>query len=154
MILKLIHGRTIREAVAVAYERVQREAEHQETSAAMSAALVLFDSGVRPTPAVVESLGGGWIAEEALAISIYCALLGEVAEDAEAAMLLAVNHGGDSDSTGSMTGQLLGARFGDEVLPARWRAVVELRDVIEQVADDVVTEWREDGEWWGRYPGY
>ena len=70
------------------------------------------------------------------------------------AMLLAVNHGGDSDSTGSMTGQLLGTRFGDEVIPERWKAGVELGDVIRQVADDVVTEWRDDAEWWERYPGF
>ncbi len=154
MILKLIHGRTIRMAVAIALERVQREPEHEETSAAITAALALFDAGAKPTPALIESLGGGWVAEEALAIAIYCALLGEAAESAEAALLLSVNHGGDSDSTGSMTGQLLGARFGEEVIPARWKAVVELRDVIGQIADDVVTEWRDDAEWWGRYPGY
>ncbi len=158
MILKLLHGRTIREAAALALERVQREPEpepeHEETSSALSAALALFDSGVRPTPAVIESMGGGWVAEEALAIAVYCALHGEAAESAEEAMLLAVNHGGDSDSTGSMAGQLLGARFGEEVVPGRWKAVVELGDVIERVADDVVTEWRGDSDWWGRWPGY
>ena len=154
MILKLVHGRTIRDAARIAIDRVQREPEHEETSAAMMQALRLFDSRVAPTPAVLESMGGGWIAEEALAIALYCALHGEEAESADEAMLLAVNHGGDSDSTGSMTGQLLGTRFGDEVIPERWKAGVELGDVIRQVADDVVTEWRDDAEWWERYPGF
>ncbi len=50
-----------------------------------------------------------------------------------------------------MTGQLLGARFGVEGVRHRW---LELRELITQVADDVVTEWRGDAEWWGRYPGF
>ena len=52
----------------------------------------------RAVAETVESLGGGWVAEEALAIAIYCAL---VAHDFADGVVLAVNHGGDSDSTGA-----------------------------------------------------
>ncbi|MFN8027118.1 MAG: ADP-ribosylglycohydrolase family protein [Acidimicrobiia bacterium] len=55
---------------------------------------------------MIEALGAGWVAEEALAIGVYCAL---VATDLRAGLLLAVNHSGDSDSTGSIAGNLLGA---------------------------------------------
>ena len=64
----------------------------------------------------------------------YCALR---APDFESALRLAVNHGGDSDSTGSLTGNLLGAALGEDVIPARWLGVLELRDEIERMADEL-----------------
>jgi ADP-ribosylglycohydrolase len=65
-----------------------------------------------------------------------------------------VNHDGDSDSTGSLTGQLLGLRFGTDELPGRWVEGVELREVIESVADDLVTTYRDDAAWRVRWPGF
>ena len=79
-------------------------------------------------------LGGGWVAEEALAIALWCAL---VAPDLESALLLAINHDGDSDSTGSLTGNLLGAALGMAAIPARWLADLELRECIVRVADEL-----------------
>ncbi len=52
-------------------------------------------------------------------------------------MRLAVDHGGDSDSTGSLAGQVLGALLGAGALPARWLDALELREVVEQVARDL-----------------
>jgi ADP-ribosyl-[dinitrogen reductase] hydrolase len=54
-------------------------------------------------------------------------------------VLLAVNHGGDSDSTGSIAGNLLGLLVGEEGIPDRWLRRLELREVITQVADDLWT---------------
>ena len=74
-------------------------------------------------------------------------------------MVAAVNHDGDSDSTGSIAGQLLGALHGEAAIPASWLAPLELRDVIAAVADDLATvaEWNLDVEaerafYVGRYP--
>ena len=100
-----------------------------------------------------------------MAIGLYCAMLGEawvdagrpVAEAFEDAVSLAVSHGGDSDSTGSIAGQLLGARFGEAAIPARWAEQVELRDVTLAVADVLagVAEHRLDAErLWERFPGW
>ena len=55
----------------------------------------------------IHALGEGWVAEEALAIALYCAVRYE--EDFDAAMIASVNHKGDSDSTGAICGNLLGA---------------------------------------------
>jgi ADP-ribosylglycohydrolase len=106
---------------------------HDETYAAMMQATDLARS-TPPSPEAVESLGAGWIAEEALAISLYCAL---TASDMRSALLLAVNHGGDSDSTGAIVGNLLGALWGEEAIPPEWLEALELRDVIARVADDL-----------------
>ena len=94
-------------------------------------------------PAAVEQLGQGWVAEEALAISLYCAL---AASSFESALVLAVNHDGDSDSTGSITGNILGALLGEAVIPSRWLEPLEARDILEQMADDLasVPQWNLD----------
>ena len=51
-------------------------------------------------------------------------------------LLLAVNHGGDSDSTGSIAGNLLGLIHGRNGIPEEWLQQLELRDVIERIAQD------------------
>jgi ADP-ribosylglycohydrolase len=81
---------------------------------------------------VLHELGEGWVAEEALAIGLYCALS---AADFASGVVLAVNHDGDSDSTGAIAGQLLGAGLGEGAIPARWLAALELREVIADMAD-------------------
>jgi ADP-ribosyl-[dinitrogen reductase] hydrolase len=101
-------------------------------------------------------LGAGWVAEEALAIALWCALVGRDFRDA---VTLAVNHGGDSDSTGSLTGQLLGALHGPTVIPVDWLEPVELREEIERLADDLATAFGDptaDAEVMGQadYPGW
>jgi len=42
----------------------------------------------------------------------------------EAALVDAVNRGGDADTNGAITGALVGARLGEEAIPAAWRARV------------------------------
>ena len=53
---------------------------------------------------------------------------------AEGAIVAAVNHDGDSDSTGAITGNIVVTLYGVEALPGRWLEQVELREVIDQVA--------------------
>jgi ADP-ribosylglycohydrolase len=86
-------------------------------------------------------MGKGFVAEEALAMGLYCALS---ARDFEDGLILAVNHSGDSDSTGSITGNLLGAAAGVEAIPDRWLRNLELRTTMEALADDLAAfpEWR------------
>jgi ADP-ribosylglycohydrolase len=155
----LAKGASLREALARAKAELVKNPRYEETLEALEAAEALARS--RPARAeAIRALGGGWVAEEALAIAVYAALS---AETFEAGVILAVNHDGDSDSTGSIAGNLLGALHGVESIPARWLETLELRGVIEEVADDLATvrEWkdgREDpeewGYWWERYPGY
>jgi ADP-ribosylglycohydrolase len=89
----------------------------------------------------LRELGKGFVAEEALGMGLYCAL---GAKDFEDGIILAVNHSGDSDSTGSITGNLLGAAAGLEAIPDRWLAQLELRSAIESLADDLAAfpEWQ------------
>ena len=83
----------------------------------------------------VRQLGEGWVGEEALAISLYCAL--KYIDNFEEAMIAAVNHSGDSDSTGAITGNILGAILGYEALPQFYKDTLEMHDLILHMADDV-----------------
>jgi ADP-ribosylglycohydrolase len=49
--------------------------------------------------------------------------------------LLAANLGDDADTTGAVYGQLAGAIYGEEAIPAEWRAKLALRERIEADAD-------------------
>ncbi|MEU4832230.1 ADP-ribosylglycohydrolase family protein [Streptosporangium sp. NPDC023615] len=126
---------------------------HEETTGALRAAVRLAAEG-DPTPERVESLGGAWVAEEALAIAVYCALLNPGPGDVGAALLLAVNHSGDSDSTGAVCGNLLGALHGEAALPGDWLAHLEGRDAIAGLADDLAARsgdgHRATGTWLAR----
>ena len=91
-------------------------------------------------------LGEGWVAEEAFAVGLY-AVLATAADAAaaggpedhfRAAVGLAVNHSGDSDSTGSIAGNILGAYYGEECLPAAWLGQLEAPHVIRAMADMLV----------------
>lgn len=84
---------------------------------------------------IEDKLGGGWVAEETVAIAVYCSLAHF--NDFEKAMVAAVNHSGDSDSTGAVTGNLLGVVFGYEALPDFYKEDLELHDVILHIADDL-----------------
>ncbi len=83
----------------------------------------------------IQRLGEGWVAEETLSIAIYCAL--RHSDDFSAGIIAAVNHSGDSDSTGAVTGNILGSWLGYDAIDAQWKENLELADLILEVADDL-----------------
>jgi ADP-ribosylglycohydrolase len=86
----------------------------------------------------IEQLGEGWVAEETLAIAIYCSL--KYPDDFEKAVIASVNHSGDSDSTGAVTGNILGAWLGIEAIPQHFKDGLELTDVLEEIAKDLYND--------------
>lgn len=129
---ELVRGADLPAAIRSAGQELAQQPSHEECAAAVARAVEAADG--EPTAEAVEKLGQGWIAEEALGISLYCALQ---ARDFAHGVTLAANHSGDSDSTGAITGNLLGAWWGREAIPARFLADLELREVVEQVAADL-----------------
>jgi ADP-ribosylglycohydrolase len=102
----------------------------EETARAIRAALVAPRDGAAET---VESLGGGWTAEEALSIALYACLAGKSLEES---LAIAVTHGGDSDSTGAIAGNMLGLLDPAAVLRHRWAEIVEGGDIISRLVRD------------------
>lgn len=133
MVADIISGTVIREAAAAAIAKLHLTDGNCEVARALQAAVTA--AGSQPaTPETAEWLGEGWVAEEALAIAVYCAL---TAPDFRSGVLLAVNHGGDSDSTGAICGNLLGAALGASAIGPGLLSGLEGRDVIEQTADSL-----------------
>ena len=83
----------------------------------------------------IKRLGEGWVAEETLAIAIYCALRYE--HDFSGGIIAAVNHDGDSDSTGAVVGNILGAINGYDAIESKWKQKLELLEVLLEMSADL-----------------
>lgn len=94
----------------------------------------------------IRKLGEGWVAEETWAIALYCAI--RHIDNVEDAIIASVNHDGDSDSTGSVCGNIMGAIYGYEHIKERnifcpegklFEDTLELSEIILALADDLST---------------
>lgn len=104
----------------------------------------------------IKELGEGWVAEEALAIAIYSSI--KYSNNFEKAIICSVNHGGDSDSTGAITGNIIGTYLGIDKIPNYFIDNLELSDVIQEIAEDLYTgcpvdeySANEDEYWLSKY---
>jgi ADP-ribosylglycohydrolase len=118
----------MRELYGSHYNDVERMAELAERA-------IFLSSNADSDLENIKCLGEGWVGEEALAIGLYCTL--KYLDNFEEAMIASVNHGGDSDSTGAVTGNILGAAIGYEAIPKFYKEDVELHDVLLHMADDL-----------------
>jgi ADP-ribosylglycohydrolase len=157
----VLTGSRLQDAIETSKNELRLHDQHVETLIAIEKAQHLATEG-HGRADLISELGEGWVAEEALAIGLYCAL---VSDDFESGVVLAVNHNGDSDSTGAIAGNLLGAVLGMNAIPRRWLRQLEIFEVIQALADDLSTvrEWEiadylyenaEESEFYlERYPG-
>jgi ADP-ribosylglycohydrolase len=100
---------------------LRRYEGYEEVLRAMDNAREMSESSLQ-TIRAIRKLGGGWVAEEALAIGLCCALR---AVSFQQALTASVNHDGDSDTTGTVCGHILGAGSKFSV-PAEWTQKLEL----------------------------
>lgn len=116
----------------------------------------------------IRKLGEGWTGHEAWAIAVYCAI--RHIDNPAQAIIAAVNHDGDSDSTGSICGNIVGAIYGYDMLKrhrtfcpdgAELEQTLELSNIILALADDlasgcIISEYSEMNtpakqQWYLRY---
>lgn len=133
MIRALGEGFCLRDAAHQAICELADNQGGQETIAALNMALELADTDTL-TDDAIRRLGEGWVGEEALAVALYCALK---ADSFKEGVLMAANHNGDSDSTASIAGALLGTMYGNEAIPTEWIDGLELYEVIEELAGEL-----------------
>lgn len=84
----------------------------------------------------ISILGEGWVAEETWAIALFCTL--KHLDSFEDAIVASVNHDGDSDSTGAVCGNLIGAILGYDAIPEKYKENIELKEVIVSLAGDIL----------------
>ena len=127
IVYRLFKGDTPTQAISVALKLSVEYPDHQASVEALNKALMLASTSVAKGQAI-NMLGEGWVAEEALAIAVYCLL---VAPDFHQLINLSVSHSGDSDSTGSIAGNLWGAMHGMTGIPESWLKGLELREAMD-----------------------
>ena len=153
LIAALTRGKKLERAIEIADRELANRPGSQEVARSIRAARQLAARGA-PSPEDLQTLGAGWVAEEALAIAVCCAL---TTDSFSHGVRMSVNHSGDSDSTGAMAGNLLGVMMGTDAIPPHWLDALELREEITSLADDFYL--LEAGairaeEMWERYPGW
>lgn len=131
LLQKLYYGQSLPDAVDDLIVELDEIENAESTRDALQHAVELEAEG-RPCAPTIKELGEGWVGEEALAIAVYSAL--SFPTDYAQAVRLAVNHDGDSDSTGSICGQIMGMLLGAGAIPVEWRDGVELCNVIRAYA--------------------
>ena len=131
---------TLKEIVLEGCDTIQRlfrtDAHVDRMVSIIQDAVRLSHSSVVTDLEAIHKLGGGWVGEEALAIAVFCALKHE--NDFNQALIAAVNHSGDSDSTGAICGNILGAVFGFSGIGEEWKENLELKDEILKLADEII----------------
>lgn len=151
LIASIIEGQDFETAVKDTLRELEAYDNHEECTRRLTQAQELSMSNLSDAEAITQ-LGEGWVGEEALGISVYCAL--KYQGDFEKALIAAVNHDGDSDSTGAITGNILGAYLGLSKIPPAWIETIELKEVLIQIAEDLLMSYQKGEERWNRYPGY
>jgi ADP-ribosylglycohydrolase len=147
----IVKGGSIEEGIEISLRFLEGCIGSMETIEAIHSTLDLFRNQSHIScPQSIELLGAGWVGEEALSIGLYCALV--AGDDFAKGIRLAVNHSGDSDSTGSITGNILGALLGEKAIPKEWLDKLELKDVIRQVGNDLFSAFEGTESWLKRYP--
>ena len=143
------------------------ESEKQYLRDLSEKAIRLAHSDISDADAIRE-LGEGWVAEETWAIALYSAV--RHIDSVEDAIIASVNHDGDSDSTGSVCGNIMGAIYGYKHIKERnifcpegklLEDTLELSEIILALANDLSTgciisecnpiDTPEKQQWYERY---
>ena len=149
LIACLREGKSLELSLDLTEKHLEKLPESKETLAALRKAR---------SAAHIEELGEGWVAEEALAIAVFCAL--KHTWDFAAGVIEAVNITGDSDSTGAMTGNILGVLNGEKKIPQNWMKNLREYALVSSMADDLSCGIEKTPygyatpEWEKKYPGY
>ncbi|MBQ6643238.1 MAG: type VII secretion system-associated protein, partial [Saccharopolyspora sp.] len=154
LVHRLLRGESLTDALAHAHKLLTECTGHQQTERLLLVAEDLAARG-EPTPEQVKDLlGDGWSGHEALAIAV-CAALSS--DGVGPAVMAAVNHSGDSDSTAAICGAIVGAQHGVSAVPGVWLRDLRLRETVQSLAADALVEFgpqpRGDETWSQRYPG-
>ena len=155
LISYLYNGKDLEDALDLVEEHLLTVEHSKETLLAIKKARTVKN---------IILLGEGWVAEEALAISIYCALKHKW--DFAQGVITAINITGDSDSTGAITGNILGTLNGEKAIPQSWRENLREYNLVSTVANDFYQGFEEEENkanypghipsknWWSKYPGF
>lgn len=141
LISLLARGYTLSDAIHDATRIMENQADADKTSAlrtALNQAIFLATSAI-PEEDAYRCIGEGWDAISATALAVYAAVRYDTSFSA--AVICAVNHDGDSDTTGSLVGQIMGTHLGASAIPNKWLNIdlkPEIVKMAQAIADRVI----------------
>lgn len=135
-IAMIVNGHELVDSFQSGLEELKKHKKHETCAALFEKAMMLAENKEIASDLAISQLGEGWTGDEAMAIAIYCSLAEK--ESYSNAVCLAVNHSGDSDSTGAICGNLMGAYLGSLEIPYHWINHVELSDLMVHGADKLL----------------
>ncbi|WP_022850817.1 ADP-ribosylglycohydrolase family protein [Limisalsivibrio acetivorans] len=151
-------GESLGDSSLEALDILNKHNDSEETAIFVKKAMEMANTE-EPTAESIKTIGEGWVAEEALAIALYCSLA--YADDFRKGVGVSVLHDGDSDSTGSITGNILGFINGYDSIPEDWRKGLCGVDIVLSMAEDLYVEYEVDknhplgfstDDWNDKYP--
>ena len=138
LLYKICEDFSLLEAVSFALDKTKKKYENDKHinyfNELMTKAISLSQNDLTDIQNIT-SLGEGWVGEEALAISLYASL--RYHDNFKKGLIASVNHSGDSDSTGAITGNILGAYLGMMKIDNEFKENLELFDLILEICDDL-----------------
>lgn len=139
-----LHQATLRTLAQAVHQQSQASLDNplgNDVIVLIKRVLQFVQQGYQPTPSRIHDFAEGWVAEEALAIGLWCALF---ADDFASGIRLAVNHSGNSDASGMVCGNLLGLLHSEQTLA--WLKPLTLAPILQQLSHDFFQQvHQEDG---------
>ena len=149
LIANIINGKSIEEAVNNSLNILSNHEDNEEVKEKIIQAKKLAKTNTNPTEAIKE-IGQGWTGEEAIGIAVYCAL--KSPDSYKKAIRMSVNHSGDSDTTGAITGNIMGALLGSKAIPSEWIEKIQDKKLLLRLAKDLSEMPQEPLKYKKRYP--
>jgi ADP-ribosylglycohydrolase len=149
IIAYIVQGEDIYSSVTKSVDILKKYENHEETLNSIEKAIYFAKTDIKETE-VLDKIGWGWTGEEAIAIAIYSAL--KYPDNFEKAVKTSVNHSGDSDSTGAITGNIVGAYCGINGINNNWTSKIQDFKSLKRVSQDLFNIGKLDKEIIEQYP--
>lgn len=134
LIASIINGKSLPKAIEASMDILKTYKKHEHLTGLLNKAIKLSESET-PQEEALPTLGRGTRGDEAMAIAIYSALKNP--DSYKNAVFTAINHAGDSDTTGAITGNIMGAYLGTDAMPRAWKENIELSHVIKRLSENL-----------------
>lgn len=127
----ILEGKSLRLSIEEAMEVTQKRFENTQPLCSLVQDAITLSRNKLKDIDNINLLGQGWVAEETLAIALYCCLRHE--NDFGQALISSINHSGDSDSTGAVTGNIMGTIIGFDAIEDKWKKNLEGLNIIVEL---------------------
>lgn len=149
LIANITNDFSLEDAIKKSLSLLEKQENSEEVIEKINTAKKLAKEDITPEQAI-KSIGQGWTADEAIGISVYCAL--KSPHSYEDAIKMSVNHSGDSDTIGAITGNIMGTLLGVKSIPANWMSKIQDKKLLKTIAEDLIDVPNEPQKHKSRYP--